>query len=287
MNLIFGPAGNEELFYRSGFKSTLDSAKYISKMGLFAFEYPLTHGIRLSEKTAVKIGESFKRENIKLSIHAPYYINITSPNPEILEKSEKHLIKAIQFGNLMSADRIIFHPGSSKGDEREIVLERSIIFLEQFICKNMKLIENIKLCPETHGKSISLGNVDEIVEICKINPDIFLPAIDFAHLFAVGKGNLTQERDFTNIFKKFKDYKEFHIHFSQIEFNDKGEVRHKSLNSGFGPPIDPFLLSLLKNSIRGRVIVETPGTQARDAKILLERFLELEGKGAKPIRQGT
>ncbi|AWB10923.1 Endonuclease IV [Thermodesulfobium acidiphilum] len=283
MNLIFGPAGNEELFYKSGFKSTLDSAKYISKMGLFAFEYPLTHGIRLSESTAVKIGESFKSENIKLSIHAPYYINITSPNPEILEKSEKHLIKTLQFGNLMGADRIIFHPGSSKGNKRKVMLERSFSFLEQFISRNIKLIKNIKLCPETHGKSISLGNVDEIIEICKINSEIFLPAIDFAHLYAVSKGNLTREEDFTSILKKFKNYKELHIHFSQIEFNNSGEVRHRPLNSGFGPPIDPFLLSLLKNSVKGRVIVETPGTQARDAKILLERFLVLEGKGVKPI----
>jgi deoxyribonuclease-4 len=278
MNLIFGPAGNEEFFYRSGFRSTLDSARYISKMGLYAFEYPLTHGIRLKEQTAIKIGESFKKEGIKLSIHAPYYINTASCNPDILKKSEEYLLKTIQFGNLMNADRIVFHLGSSKGEERRLLLERSKNFLKKLILNNLKLINNIKLCPETHGKKLSLGSIDEVIEICETNSDVLLPALDFAHLYAVNRGGFTHESNFTEIFKKLSSYREFHIHFSQIEFNNKGEIRHRSLNEGFGPPIEPFLLSLIKNSIKGRVIVETPGTQAKDAKILLERFLELEAK---------
>jgi deoxyribonuclease-4 len=282
MKLIFGPAGNEELFYESGFKSTVDSAKYITKMGLFAFEYPFTHGIRLSDETAMKIGNSFEKEGVKLSIHAPYYINITSSNPEILEKSEKYLIRSLQMGKLLNADRIIFHPGSSKKEERGILLHRSMLFLERFIDKNIKLINNIKLCPETHGKRVSLGSIDEILEMCKIHKEIFIPTVDFAHLYAVNGGELSGEDDFNRIFEKL-DREKLHIHFSQIEFSDKGEIRHRSLNSGFGPPIDAFLSSLIKNHIEARVIVETPGTQSKDAKILLDRYLELEGKNGKSL----
>lgn len=282
MKLIFGPAGNEELFYKSGFKSTVDSAKYITKMELFAFEYPFTHGIRLSDETAIKIGKSFENERVKLSIHAPYYINITSSNPEILEKSEKYLIRSLQMGKLMKADRIIFHPGSSKKEDRKLLLRRSMLFLEKFIDKNITLIDGIKLCPETHGKKVSIGDIDEILNMCKVHPDVFLPTIDFAHIYAVNEGQLNKEDDFTRIFEKL-DQEELHIHFSQIEFNDKGEIRHRSLNSGFGPPIDAFLSSLIKNRIKARVIVETPGTQSKDAKILLDRYLELEGKNGKSL----
>ncbi len=282
MNLIFGPAGNEELFYNSGFKSTVYSAKYITKMGLFAFEYPFTHGIRLSDETAMKIGEAFSQERIRLSIHAPYYINIASPNPEIVEKSEKYLIRSLQMGKLMNADRIIFHPGSSKKEDRKVLLDRSIAFLKNFIDNNIEIIGGIKLCPETHGKKISIGDIDEILRMCKVYPDIFLPTIDFAHIYAVNGGQLNNEDDFTRIFEKL-NYKELHIHFSQIEFNDKGEIRHRSLNSGFGPPIDAFLSSLITNHIKARVIVETPGTQSKDAKILLDRYLELEGKNGKSL----
>jgi deoxyribonuclease-4 len=282
MKLIFGPAGNEELFYRSGFKSTVDSANYITKLGLFAFEYPFTHGIRLNDETAIKIGNSFKKEGVKLSIHAPYYINITSSNPEILEKSEKYLTRSLQMGKLMNADRIIFHPGSSKKEERKLLLHRSMLFLEKFIDKNLILINNINLCPETHGKKTSIGDVDEILEICKVHKDIFLPTIDFAHIYAVNGGQLNNEEDFTRVFEKLNREK-LHIHFSQIEFSDKGEIRHRSLNSGFGPPIDAFLSSLIKNHLEARVIVETPGTQSKDAKILLNRYLELEGKNDKSL----
>jgi endonuclease IV len=45
--------------------------------------------------------------------------------------------------------------------------------------------------------------------------------IDFAHVLARYKKYMFKE-----VFKKFKDREDFHIHFSGIEYGEKGERRH-------------------------------------------------------------
>ena len=77
----------------------------------------------------------------------------------------------------------------------------------------------IKLAPETTGKVNVFGSVDEVLRLVKETGCSF--CIDFAHILAREKKVNYQE-----ILKKFSNYKELHIHFSGIEYSEKGERRH-------------------------------------------------------------
>ena len=47
-------------------------------MGLTAFEYQCGRGVRCGEETALKIGAAAEQHSIQMSIHAPYFINLSS-----------------------------------------------------------------------------------------------------------------------------------------------------------------------------------------------------------------
>ncbi len=75
-----------------------------------------------------------------------------------------------------------------------------------------------ELCPETMGKVNVFGTIEEISRLVKETGCGF--CIDFAHILARYK-----DYNFDEV-KKLFPQKHWHIHFSGIEYNDKGERRH-------------------------------------------------------------
>ena len=82
----FGPAGNSESFAAAGFKKSEDAPAWLAQMGLTAFEYQCGRGVRCGEETALKIGAAAKQHGIQMSVHAPYFINLSSEESERMEK---------------------------------------------------------------------------------------------------------------------------------------------------------------------------------------------------------
>ena len=78
MACIFGPAGTAESFKSMGYKSSLDVPEYLTKFGLTAFEYQCGRGVNIGEEKARELGRLAKDKGITLSLHAPYYISMSS-----------------------------------------------------------------------------------------------------------------------------------------------------------------------------------------------------------------
>ena len=76
-----------------------------------------------------------------------------------------------------------------------------------------------KLAPETMGKINVFGSVEEIHKLCEETGCEC--CIDFAHVLARYK-----DYRFKETLELFKNLEEFHIHFSGIEYSDKGERKH-------------------------------------------------------------
>ena len=59
-----------------------------------------------------------------------------------------------------------------------------------------------------------------------------MPTFDFGHINCITKGGLTCKENYLEIFKYcieklgFERTKNCHIHFSKIEYGEKGEIRH-------------------------------------------------------------
>ena len=89
--IIFGVAANPNKFYESGYKNSEDMPYYLSQLGLEAYEYQCSRGVGVSNKKAELLKQKSNQYNIFLSVHAPYYISLSTQE----EKKKINTIKYI------------------------------------------------------------------------------------------------------------------------------------------------------------------------------------------------
>src|SRR5512136_3067759 len=83
----------------------------LKELGLEALELGWVRAVRVSEETCAAIRNCASEQDVKISIHAPYFINLNAADEEWVN-SRKRLMDAAFYGNLAGATDIIFHPGS-------------------------------------------------------------------------------------------------------------------------------------------------------------------------------
>ena len=214
--VMFGPAGLGPV------KDALKNLEIYSKLGLSACEIAFTYSVYIGNEDAKKIGEAAKKLGIKLSIHAPYFINLNSEEKEKQENSKKRILKCLKIGTALGATCVVFHPGFYGKDSKEETykkIKNNILELEK-IRKEKSYTP--KLAPETMGKINVFGSAKEISRLVK-DTGCFA-CIDFAHILARSGGDY----QFDETLKLFENLKELHIHFSGIVYGDKGEKNHRN-----------------------------------------------------------
>ena len=77
MRAMFGPGGNSDSFKSWGGKSTLDAPRFVSEIGLDAYEYEAGNGIATSPAMLSAIGKEAKKYGVKMSFHTPYFISLS------------------------------------------------------------------------------------------------------------------------------------------------------------------------------------------------------------------
>lgn len=282
MSARFGPAGNSESFTKMGYKSSLDVPEYIEKMGLDAFEYQCGRGVNIGFDKAEKLGKLAKEKDIVLSLHAPYYISMSSVEEEKRIKSVDYILQSARVVNAMGGERIVVHTGSCGKISREEALILAIDTMKLAIAAlDAEGLSNIRICPETMGKVNQLGTLFEVLELCKLDERL-IPCIDFGHLNARDRGILKTPADFEKIFDDIENaignsrLKEFHSHFSKIEYSAGGEVRHLTFDDTvYGPDFEPVAELIYKKQCSPTIICESAGTQAEDAKAIKDYYWRL------------
>ena len=268
----FGPAGNCKTFYDEGFKRTIEAPKWLNTHGLDAYEYSFGKGFTLPDETAIKIGEEMKKYGITISIHAPYYINFATPTDEMAEKSYGYVLESLRKLRLIGGNQLVVHPASQGKMTRE---EAIALTKKRLSILKDKIIENgyddMYVCLETMGKSMQIGTVDEILDFCTIF-DKFIPTFDFGHINALTGGSLKTYDDYKKIIDKsiqvigLERTKISHIHFSKIEYGDKGEIKHLTLDDQvYGPEFEPLAKVLKDYDLNCVVICESREYMGRDA----------------------
>jgi len=271
----FGPAGNSDSFYDAGFKSSLDMPKWLAGLGLNAYEYQCVRGVHIKEATAVQLGEAAREYNVDLSIHAPYYISLGSVDQGIRDKTRKHFMDSLWAAKWMGAKKVVLHPGGKVGTDRSAALNRAKEHLAELLdIAQTEGLGDIAVAPETMGKPAQLGNLDEILELCTVVGGKVVPAIDFGHLHAAGKGALTEVASFSEVLDRIEvalgagALTSLHIHFSQIEFTRAGERRHRTtLDEGYGPDFTYLARLIYDRNLAPTIICEAAGLQAEDALV--------------------
>lgn len=282
MSAKFGPAGNSVSFTEMGYKSSLQVPEYLEKMGLDAFEYQCGRGVNIGEDKAKQLGALAAQKGITLSLHAPYYISMSSVDEEKRLNSINYIMASAKAINAMGGDRIIVHTGScgkiSRADALDLAkdtIKKAILALDD------AGFGHIHICPETMGKVNQLGTLGEVIELCTLDERL-VPCIDFGHLNARDLGYFKSKSDYDTVFSQIQDklgterLKQFHSHFSKIEYTNGGEKRHLTFEDNiYGPDFEPVMELTVKYGCSPTFICESDGTQAEDAYKMKQYYKSL------------
>ena len=283
-NIRFGTAGTSDSFAAQGYKSSLDVPEYTAKMGLNAFEYQCGRGVRLGLDKAARMAALAAERDILFSVHAPYYISMSSLEEEKRLNSVRYLLQSAEVCRALGGRRIIFHSGSCGRQSREAALEKALDTMRRAVeTLDEAGYGDMTLCPETMGKIGQLGTLDEVLALCGVDERI-TPCIDFGHLNARTLGGIQSKADYAVLLDRLGEAlgderaQRFHVHFSRIEFSAGGEKRHWTFaQTQFGPEPQPLMELLAERRLAPVIICESAGTQAEDAQAMKRMYQEAKG----------
>lgn len=275
-NLLFGTAGNPHSSAPP--HSTVQGIKRLVELGLDCLEIEFVQGVNIGETSARQIAQVALNRNIKLSVHAPYYINLNARELEKMRASQLRLIKAARAAALCGAGDVVFHPGFYMGDSSDKAFEAiktNLIEVKEQLDKDGI---NVRLRPELMGKTSQFGALNEVLRLSSEIPGI-LPCVDFAHWHA-RTGAFNSYDEFATVLSQIKErlgagaLKEMHIHVAGISYGKSGEKNHLDFrDSDFA--YREFLQALRDFKVAGLVICESPNLE-EDALLLKKAFVELK-----------
>lgn len=278
----FGPGGNSESFYAEGKKSTVEAPAWVAARGLDAYELQGGNGLRGSDATFARIGEAAKNAGVAMSLHTPYFISLSGIETEKRLKSIEYIKQSLHVAELIGADTIVIHSGSAAKISRAEAMDLARDTL-------LRVIEavgdtNIRLGLETMGKRNQLGTLEEVIELCRVDPH-YHPVVDFGHLNARDCGGVFPDRDaYLRVFYAIGEAlgdayaRTLHCHFSRIEYTSAGEKRHLTFaDTVFGPDFAPLAEAIAAEGLSPRIICESAGSMAEDALAMKQMFEAAKG----------
>ena len=235
--------------------------------------------MRCGAETALKIGAAARAHGIRMSIHAPYFINLSSEETERMEKNVGYVMETAQLAVPLGAARMVVHCGG----QGKLTRERAMRNTHENVKNILRALDEAHLtgctvCLETMGKKSVLGSAEEVCELVAAD-DRLLPCIDFGHLNCRTNGGLSTREDVACLFDLMENTigvertRIMHAHFSHIEYNDKGEVRHLTFaDTVYGPEFLPVAQEAAARGYAPTFICESAGTQAEDAVTMMELY---------------
>jgi deoxyribonuclease-4 len=262
----FGPAGVPPVFRLM--KITIaDVPRLLQEEGLDAFEYEAVQWGRkpqVRREEAEKLGIEAKQRDVWLSLHGSYFLNFSGLKT-IVEDSKQRLIACATAAEWMGAHTVVFHPGVYGKRPPEVALKMCSDALQDVVQTIRDLgITNVKLGPETMGKMYQLGSLDEVLSLCETVDQTQL-VIDWSHLHARGLGRFRTVDDYRRIVEQIEKrlgteaLRNLHCHFSKIEYSDKGERRHHTLEEPrYGPDFRLLAKIIVEFKMNPILISESP-----------------------------
>jgi deoxyribonuclease-4 len=233
-------------------KGTEAGIERLRALGLEAMELQFGRNVYMTIEAAAASAVVAKKEDVSLSVHAPYYVNLTSKNEATREKSKDWIMKSARVASAMGATMVTIHAA------REVLPDVVVASFRDLVKELKTEGISVPLGIETMGDEGEFGSLDEVLEVVRKVPGTAI-VVDVAHLYARTDGGLKTLDDFEDIFDRVDKVKKgsYHIHFSGIEHKNSREVRHLPLGEG-GPDMDLFARAIVGRKNDAMVICESP-----------------------------
>lgn len=277
----FGPSGAGELFVAEGFSETIEVPSWLKNKQLDLYEYSFGRGVRMGEQTAKRYGAEFQKYGIEISVHAPYFINLATIEEEKAANNHRYIKDSLAALAALGGKRCVFHPGSivksQRADAMDMAIRRLDILVQDLYQSGY---QDMMLAIEVMGKHSQLGTIDEIISMVSRDKMLF-PCIDFGHLNAREQGSLKGYDDYCRVLERFVDgvgyekVNNMHVHFSKIQYSEKGEIRHLTFADNiFGPEFEPLAKALVAFDLHPYIVCESAGTQTEDSIFMKSCYLK-------------
>ncbi|HKE54087.1 MAG TPA: deoxyribonuclease IV [Actinomycetota bacterium] len=253
---------------RSGLRTAIPLAREVGAevVQLFISNPRAWSGPRL--ETAEKFGAEWREAAIgPLFVHAPYLVNIASPNPEFLSKSIELCRRSVASCGVLEAEGFVVHAGSGVEGEASDALDRSATVLQAVLLETpdrTRLL--VELMAGTAGAvASSLAEARELFDA--VDDERLGLVFDTCHLFA--SGYALDEPDGVDAL-----FDELHavgladrlrlIHLNDAKFErGSGRDRHEIVGEG-AIGLDGFGAILRRPEVRDlSLVVETPSSGER------------------------
>ena len=273
--LLFGTAGVPPSCRSQATESGIER---VAELGLGCMEVQFTRGVKMNERMAQEVGEVAKKYGVRLTAHAPYFINLNAHEKEKVVASQERLIHTARIASLFGAEGIVFHAAFYLNDSPSEVYARTKGLLEETVKQIRAAGHQVLLLPETTGKGSQFGTLKEVLNLSAEIEGV-APCLDFAHLHA-RTGRLNSYEEFMAILKQVEGrlgrqaLGQMHIHLSGIQYGRKGEIHHLNLRESDLRYVE-LLKALKELEVKGLIICESPDREG-DALLLQETYNSLQ-----------
>lgn len=211
------------------------SVDYLVESGFAACEVQFVKEFTLKESEARKLGQLARDNGISLSVHAPYFAQLTTADPDRRKQHLGALHHSCKLASAMGATVVVCHPGSHHGLAGEQLHEQVDAALEALGPRVVDL--GVKLGLETCGRRSQFGSLGDLALLVPRH-SFTTVVIDYAHIHALSNGSLNSPEAlaalFTYITQQFA-YEQLwplHTHFSDNAYGPGGELRHVRYGEG-------------------------------------------------------
>ncbi len=270
--LLFGTAG---IPLSTKQLSTVAGIERVAELNLEAMELEFVRSVNVSKKQALLIKKISQKNNILLTCHASYFINLNAVEREKINASKFRILESARRLNECGGWSVCFHSGFYLKQDFKKVFSKIETRIKELIKKMNEESLDVWLRPETTGKPTQFGTLEELLKISSGFEKV-APVVDFSHLHARTNGKQNSLDEFKEQLSLYETHlgnqglKNMHIHLSGINYGEKGEKNHLILKESDMNYQD--LLSVWKEfNIKGVVICESPNLES-DALLLKKIF---------------
>jgi len=274
MNIRFGPAG---IPLSCKGRTLKDGIEDIHALQLDAMEIQLLRPQREIPEDLDLIRELGEELDVKLSIHAPYYMDLLG-DEVYKERSIENVFWAGEMAKALGADIVSIHVGMYHDHDPDDALDSAIKEVRNLRDKFKKLGYDAQIGIETSGRQKVFGSIDEVLTIVK-RVQRTIPVLNIPNIHSREGGTLREVDDFEDLFSKVHHVTksdEFYLHFSGVEHADGDKIMATPIKKG-DLRFDPLAEMMLNHEDWDfRVISESPLLE-HDAvymKLILDRILQ-------------
>ncbi len=259
-------------------QGTIEGLKRVRELNLDGMELEFVHSIHISKEKAPEVKNTAKANDLILSCHSPYYLNLNAQEKPKWHASISTIIKSAEITYLCGGYSMCFHPAFyMKQDPKKVydkVKEAMKIIMKELKEKDIE----IWVRPETAGKISQFGNINEIIKLSEEFENV-LPCIDFSHIHAISNGKYNSVEEFKEVLTLMEKklgkiaLNNVHFHCQGVNYNEKGERNHLNLEESDLKYQD--LIKVWKEfKLKGVVTCESPNVE-KDALLLKNIYNKL------------